>query len=97
MERKKQYDIQVEKIGEFERRIERGFYKLNNNPEKGKLVNAAIIWKLAKSLETEISNSGKYHDSLTSRINDVKKKCADLVSRAATIRDNSIMCGSESL
>lgn len=96
MERKRQYDIQVEKISEFESRIERGFYKLNN-PEKGKLVNAAIIWKLAKSLETEISNSGKYPDSLTSRINDVKKKCADLVAKAATERDNSIMCGSESL
>lgn len=96
IERKKQYDIQVEKISEFESRTERGFYKLNN-PEKGKLVNAAIIWKLAKSLETEISNSGKYSDSLTSRINDIKKKCADLVSKAANERDNSIMCGSESL
>jgi hypothetical protein len=96
MERKKQYDIQVEKINEFERRIDRGFHKLNN-PEKGKLVNAAIIWKLAKSLETEISNSGKYPDSLTSRINNVKKKCADLVVKAANERDNSIMCGSESL
>jgi MoxR-like ATPase len=96
MERKKQYDIQVEKINEFERRINRGFHKLNN-PEKGKLVNAAIIWKLAKQLETEISNSGKYADSLTSRINDVKKKCCDLVAKAANERDNSIMCGSESL
>lgn len=96
MERKRQYDIQVEKISEFESRIERGFHKLQN-PEKGKLVNAAIIWKLAKQLENEISNSGKYPDSLTSRINEVKKKCADLVSKAATERDNSIMCGCESL
>lgn len=96
IEVQKQHKLCVDKLAFYQQKIQSGFNKLNN-PDKGKLVGAAIVWKLAKQLESEITNSGSYPDSLQKQYQEIKKKASDLVNKAASERDAAIQVNNESL
>lgn len=92
----KQYKIAVDKLAFYQQKIESGFSKLAN-PDKGRLVGASIVWKLAKQLESDITNSGSYPDNLQKQYQEVKKKASELVNKAASERDAAIQVNHESL
>jgi len=81
----------TDRLDSFSHRIAQGVYRLSH-PEKGRLVNASILAKQARGLEREITNSGKYPDSLKKRLDGLKREINSLIEEAERERDAAIIC-----